>query len=75
MEFYDNSHIKDNGRIGAQMIRESLDRVVCNVGWRLAHPKAAISHLVCGVLDHVPILLDSGFDKDNLPRPFKFIST
>nr|XP_023872064.1 uncharacterized protein LOC111984679 [Quercus suber]POE86237.1 hypothetical protein CFP56_07045 [Quercus suber] len=60
------------GRWGNASIKRRLDRGIANISWRLAFPKAAISHLGAIKSDHTPILLDTNPDEDFAHRPFRF---
>lgn len=46
-----------NGREGAGLVLERLDRAMATVGWTGLFPKVAVYHLPCFNSDHNPILL------------------
>jgi len=60
------------GRWGNAMIKRKLDRGIANISWRLAFPKASLSHLGAIMSDHTPILLDTNPVEDFAHRPFHF---
>ncbi|XP_038688711.1 uncharacterized protein LOC119987879 [Tripterygium wilfordii] len=41
------------------VIYERIDRAVASAAWSNLFPKAKVSHIVCSVSDHKPILMDS----------------
>lgn len=53
-------------------IKRRLDRGIANISWRLAYPKATLSHLGAIVSDHTPIVLDTSPQAGFAHRPFKF---
>ena len=61
---------KENG--GNAAIKKRLYRVICSISWRLAYPKASVSHLKAIQLDHAPILLVSNLTEPFTHRPFRF---
>ncbi|CAN0873079.1 hypothetical protein LINGRAHAP2_LOCUS10282 [Linum grandiflorum] len=46
-----------NNYQGAGLVRQRLDRLLCNVDWREKFPKAFVSHLPMIQSDHCPIIL------------------
>ncbi|XP_075640364.1 uncharacterized protein LOC142612127 [Castanea sativa] len=60
------------GRWGSAAIKRRLDRGIANISWRLAFPKAVISHLGAIELDHTPIMLDTNPNEEFGHRPFRF---
>ena len=53
-------------------IKRRLDRGIASISWRLAFPKASVSHLGAINSDHTPILLDTNPDDSFAHRPFRF---
>ena len=62
------------GRWGKASIRRRLDKGVARISWRLAFPKAIISHLGAIKSDHVPILPNTNLHDSFAHRPFRFES-
>ena len=60
------------GKCGNSAIKRRLDRGVANILWRLAYPKATITHLGAIKSDHAPILLDINPCDSFAYRPFRF---
>ncbi|XP_030923475.1 uncharacterized protein LOC115950411 [Quercus lobata] len=60
------------GKWGCAAIKRRLDRGVSSISWRLAFPKASVSHLGAIKSDHAPILLDTNPDEAFAHRPFRF---
>nr|POE84009.1 hypothetical protein CFP56_54799 [Quercus suber] len=57
---------------GNASIKRRLDRGIANISWRLAFPRASISHLGAIRSDHTPILLDTNPQSSFAHRPFRF---
>lgn len=57
------------GRIA---IKRRLDRAISSISWRLAFPKASISHLGAIGSYHTPILLNTNPMDSFAHRPFRF---
>ena len=57
---------------GNTAIKRRLDRGIANISWRLAYPKAAISHLEAIKSNHTPILWDTNPNEEFPHRPFRF---
>uniref|UniRef100_A0A2N9FQS3 Reverse transcriptase domain-containing protein n=1 Tax=Fagus sylvatica TaxID=28930 RepID=A0A2N9FQS3_FAGSY len=70
--FSSNKYTWWNKRWGLGAIRERLDRAIANVSWRLAFPKAAVTHLGAINSDHAPLLIDTNPIDEYCPRPFRF---
>ena len=60
------------GKWGKASIKRRLDRGVANISWRLAYPRATITHLGAIKSDHAPILLDTNPSDSFVHRPFRF---
>ena len=60
------------GKWGKAAIKRRLDKGMASISWRLAFPKAVISHLGVIKSDHTPILLDTNPSDSFAHRPFKF---
>ena len=60
------------GNWGKAAIKRRLDRGVASISWRLAFPKAVMSHLGAIKSDHAPILLDTNPSDSFAHRPFRF---
>lgn len=57
------------------VVKSRLDRGITSIAWRLAFPKAYISHLKAISSNHSPLLLDT-YPKDSFAqRPFCFEAT
>ncbi|XP_056695804.1 uncharacterized protein [Spinacia oleracea] len=67
----------ERGITAQTMVRERLDKFVCNTSWAAAFPEASVQHLVRFKSDHTPILLSMGRPrkrKKKRKRAFKFES-
>ena len=53
-------------------IKKRLYRAICSISWRLAYPKASVSHLEAIQLDHAPILFVLNPTEPFTHRPFHF---
>lgn len=60
------------GGWGNSAIKRRLDSAIASMAWRLAYPKAVISHLGVIRFNHTPILLDSNLVTSFAHRPFRF---
>ncbi|XP_075652129.1 uncharacterized protein LOC142622523 [Castanea sativa] len=60
------------GKWGKTAIKIRLDRGIANITWRLAYPKATLSHLGTIGSDHTPIVLDTSPQTKFAHRPFRF---
>ena len=60
------------GKWGKASIKRRLDRGIANISWRLAFPKATISHLGIINSDHAPILLDTNPNDSFAHVSFRF---
>ena len=58
------------GRRCNSAIKRRLDKAIASMVWRLAYPKATISHLRAIRSNHTPILLDSNSVTSFAHRPF-----
>ncbi|KAL2904687.1 Catalase-peroxidase [Bienertia sinuspersici] len=70
--FQGNPFTWTNGREGAAVIRERLDRAIANTKWLEAFPKTKVMHLTRTYSDHYPILVN--LDSDNIKHgnyPFR----
>ncbi|XP_030453714.2 uncharacterized protein LOC115675253 [Syzygium oleosum] len=61
-----------NNREGENFVKEKLDRVFCNLDWRLLFPTAEAFALVAIGSDHSPLLLDSSIEVVQRRREFRF---
>lgn len=61
-----------NNRSGEDLVRERLDRAVCNIEWRLAYPEAEVVALPAIASDHSPILLTTQLITRKGKRNFTF---
>ncbi|XP_075659200.1 uncharacterized protein LOC142629097 [Castanea sativa] len=71
-DYSGNSFTWARGRWGSSAIKRRLDRGIASISWRLAFPKATISHLGAIKSDHTPILLNVNPDDSFAHRPFRF---
>ena len=60
------------GRWGNATIKRRLDHGIANISWRLAYPKATLTHLGAIGSDHTPIVLDTNPQSSFAHRPFRF---
>lgn len=60
------------GRWGSSAIKRRLDRGIASISWRLAFPKATVSHLGAINSNHAPILLNTNPEDSFAHRPFRF---
>ena len=60
------------GKWGSVVIKGRLHRGVASISWRLAYPKATVSHLSAINSDHAPILLDTCPADSFAHKPFRF---
>ena len=58
------------GKWGSAAIKRRLDKGIASIAWRLAFPKACISHLGAVCSDHTPLLLDTCPKDAFAHRPF-----
>ena len=72
LEFFGNKFTWAKGRWGNAVVKRRLDRGVASISWRLAFPKATITHLEATKSDHTPILLDTHPKDSFAHRPFRF---
>ena len=70
--FSGNKFTWAKGRWGNTVVKRRLDRGVASISWRLAFPKASITHLGASKSDHTPILLDTLPKESFAHRPFRF---
>lgn len=63
-----------NQRLGDELIRERLDRALCNLEWRLNFPEAEVFALPALGSDHSPLLLNTVPSQCRRHRPFIFES-
>ena len=70
--FQGNPYTWVNGRSGNALIKERLDRGICNSAWRLFFPKASIINLPRLTSDHSPIIPVTTGTHSSLPKPFRF---
>lgn len=63
-----------NNQLGNHLIKERLDRGLCNVCWRSLPPNGIVKHLDFVGSDHCPILLCFNPSEKKTPWSFKFES-
>lgn len=61
-----------NHRVGADFVKERLDRAVCTLDWHLAYPEAEVFALPAVGSDHSPLLLITAGVQHRRTRPFVF---
>lgn len=61
-----------NNREDGQLVKKRLDRVVCNLDWRLAFPLAEAFALPAIGSDHSPIILSLSAYRVKRKKPFGF---
>ena len=57
--FFGGKYTQAKGKWGNAAIKRRLDRGIANILWRLAYPKATLSHLDAIGFDHTRIVLDT----------------
>ena len=67
-----NKYTWARGKWGKASIKRRLDRGVASISWRLAYPRATITHLGAIKSDHAPILMDTNPCERFAHRPFRF---
>ena len=68
--FSGNKFTWAKGRWGNTVVKRRLDSGVASISWRLAFPKATITHLGATKSDHTPILLDTHPKDSFAHKPF-----
>ena len=69
-----NKYTWVGGKWGKASIKRRLDRGVASISWRLAYPRATITHLGAIKSDHAPILMDTNLSEKFAHRPFRFVA-
>ncbi|CAN1347022.1 hypothetical protein LINPERPRIM_LOCUS40960 [Linum perenne] len=54
-----------NNQEGTGMVKQKLDRAMCNIGWSAIHPNCMITHLTRAESDHCPIVLRTETNMDS----------
>jgi hypothetical protein len=70
--FAGNPFTWSNLRLGAETIKERLDRGLATSNWILLHPEYSLLHIPAHNSDHNPISLNTNSQSPFLPRPFRF---
>ena len=70
--FSGNKFTWAKGKWGSAAVKRRLDRGIASIAWRLAFPKASISHLGAFCSDHTPLILDTCLKETFAHRPFRF---
>lgn len=73
--FSGNKFTWAKGKWGSATVKRRLDRGIASISWRLAFPKATISHLGAIKSDHSPLLLDTCPSDSFAHRLFRFKAT
>ena len=68
-----NKYTWARGKWGKASIKRRLDRGVASISWRLAYPRATITHLGVIKSDHSPILMDTNPSEKFAHRPFEAV--
>ena len=68
-----NKYTWARGIWGKASIKRRLDRGVAIISWRLAYPRATITHLGAIKSDHAPILMDTNSSEKFAHRPFEAV--
>uniref|UniRef100_A0A803QJP7 Endonuclease/exonuclease/phosphatase domain-containing protein n=1 Tax=Cannabis sativa TaxID=3483 RepID=A0A803QJP7_CANSA len=55
-----------NGRSLPNLVKERLDRAICDPEWIIRYPKAGVKSLVIKESDHAPVMLDLLFDRERV---------
>ena len=70
--FSGNSFTWARGRWGSLAIKIRLDRGIVSISWRLAFPKANVTHLGALNSNHTPILLNTNPEDSFAHKSFRF---
>ncbi|KAF4389627.1 hypothetical protein F8388_009760 [Cannabis sativa] len=62
-----------NGRSLPNLVKERLDRAICDPEWIIRYPKAGVKSLVIKESDHAPVMLDLLFDRERIKAPFRYL--
>uniref|UniRef100_A0A803Q5F6 CCHC-type domain-containing protein n=1 Tax=Cannabis sativa TaxID=3483 RepID=A0A803Q5F6_CANSA len=62
-----------NGRSLPNLVKERLDRAICDPEWIIQYPKAGVKSLVIKESDHAPVMLDLLFDRERVKAPFRYL--
>lgn len=73
--FTDSKFTWAKGKWGNASIKRRLDRGIANISWRLAYPRASITHLEAISSDHTPILLETNPQSSFAHHSFRFEAT
>ncbi|XP_071723124.1 uncharacterized protein [Rutidosis leptorrhynchoides] len=66
------AHTWSNNRVGENLVRERLDRVLCNVEWRVEFPNAEAVALPALGSDHSPLILTLYLNILRRKKEFRF---
>ncbi|KAL7212909.1 hypothetical protein ACSBR2_015580 [Camellia fascicularis] len=72
LEFKGVPYTWSNNQLGADNVRERLDRAVATVEWRTLFPCAQVFHELHFGSDHCPLILNCCYPLKKIPRIFKF---
>ncbi|KAF4347147.1 hypothetical protein G4B88_007902 [Cannabis sativa] len=62
-----------NGRNFQDLIKERLDRALCDPEWMVSYPKAGVRALAIKDSDHAPLVLDLLLDRERFHTPFRYL--
>uniref|UniRef100_A0A803NW68 Pectinesterase inhibitor domain-containing protein n=1 Tax=Cannabis sativa TaxID=3483 RepID=A0A803NW68_CANSA len=62
-----------NGRCFQDLIKERLDRALCDPEWMMSYPKAGVRALAIKDSDHAPLVVDLLFDRERFHTPFRYL--
>ncbi|KAF4373144.1 hypothetical protein F8388_019326 [Cannabis sativa] len=62
-----------NGRSLPALVKERLDRAICDPDWIILYPKAGVKSLAIKDSDHAAVLLDLLFDRERFKTPFRYL--
>ncbi|KAF4368490.1 hypothetical protein F8388_018614 [Cannabis sativa] len=55
------------------LIKERLDRALCDPEWMVSYPKAGVRALAIKDSDHAPLVLDLFLDRERFHTPFRYL--
>ncbi|XP_030487453.2 uncharacterized protein LOC115704382 [Cannabis sativa] len=62
-----------NGRRFQDLIKERLDRALCDPEWMMTYPKAGVRALAIKDSDHAPLVVDLLLDRERFHTPFRYL--
>ncbi|KAF4378724.1 hypothetical protein F8388_006175 [Cannabis sativa] len=62
-----------NGKSFQDLIKERLDRALCDPEWMVSYPKAGLRAFAIKDSDHAPLVLDLLLDRERFHTPFRYL--